>query len=287
MDPKERGTKFIDDFVAYYPEEIREELKARLLAQESGVIYAGESASRQEDYSKNMNEVGDQKKANQKWHDDLASWKSGIDKELEEGRAAQERLKVLDASGGGTINPDGTRGAGTGGDGGDGGDGGNGNNGQPDLTGYVKKEDVDRMISEATANAGANAFTQAAYMATLTANHMREFDEVLDTSALITHCRENNVRVDQGGYESFVKPRRDETAKKKHEEELKAAEERGRAAGRAEHMDAPPYPISSGQGGEPAGTLSGLKLDKDAKQGAVARAVQTYNEERKQHAGGS
>lgn len=286
MNPKERGTQYLEDFLKTLPEDIREDVKAKVLAQEAAVAHLGEHVLRQDDYSKSMNDLSDQTKANQKWHDDLKSWKSGVDRELEEGKSAIERLKSMDAGGGGrVIHSDGTPG-GTGGDGGSGGEGGEGKgNGTPSG---ISKEDVQRLISEAVQGVSSSSFAGAAYMSRLTAQHMKEFDgDVLDTDALIAHCREKNLRVDQGGYDSFVKTRRDETSKKKHEEELKEAEDRGRAAARAELTSGPPYPISSGQGGEDAGTLSGLKLDKDAKQGAIGRAVQTYHDEQRKRLGGS
>jgi hypothetical protein len=279
VDPKERGTQFIDDFVKNYPEEIRAELKEKLLAQEAGLVYAGEHALRQDEFSRGMNDNKVKRENNEAWHRDLATWKARVDTELAEGKAAKERLAAMGASGGGMVD------AGQGGQGGEGGEGdgggaGNGSpGGAPDLTGFVKKEDVQSLIKEAVTNVQSQSFNTSAYMSQLQVAHLKEFDDVLDTSALIAHCRETNQPVDRGGYESFVKAKRDETQKTKHEAELKAARDEGREAMRAELSSAPPYPVTPGSGGADSSTLAGLKMDKDAKTGAVAAAVKTYHEE--------
>jgi hypothetical protein len=282
-DAKEYGKKFFDDLVALYPADKQQTVRDIVTAMPETVLqHVGDHILRQDDYSEAMNAVTQLRAGTEKWRQDLQTWKTSIDAQLTEGAAAVERLKGLDASGGHIIKPDD--------------DDVDGKATPPvDLSGYVKKADVDKLVQDAVANAQGYATNYGAYMTGLVGRHLKEFDEALDTGALLAFCRENNLQIDRGGYDAFVRERRETVAKTKRDEEIKAAEERGYRKALSDGSSELPFPTTPG-GGEHV-TLSGLgNINKDGtvkdpkfdKSTAVSRAVATYNEEiRKRSAGGA
>ncbi len=251
MDAKERGQKLIEELIASYPAEVQPLLREKLLTHEAGLVLAGTHSLRQDEFSRKMDEATSHYKKAEKWHADLDAWKTGVDAELAEAKAAKDELARLKAAGGG-----------------------NGDDSPPpiDTSKFLSKEDAERLKSEMyayTTNYGA-------YVPQLVVAHLKEFDEVLDTSALLAFCREKQIPVDRGGYETFVLEKRQERMKKQNEEALKAAEQRGYQKALSEGASAPPYPVSTG--GDDNQTLAGLDPANKGKFG-VASAIATYEKE--------
>ncbi len=264
-DPIENGKNFLRNVLGYSDEQIAQ-------LPEDKIKVAGEHVLRQEDYSAGMNDVQTKAKLTGQWRAELETWKQKNDRELAEGRAAIERLKLLDARGGGNLPS------------GDPADEGKAK--LPDLSGFVRKEDVDRLIADVSVKATSYATHVATVMSGLTAKHFQEFGAPLDTQQLLDYCREHNVQIDRGGYESFVSGLREEKAKKVHDDELKAAEERGRQRGLSESSSALPFPTSGGSLGLDGNhTLEGLGNKAYDKATAVERATATFREEQRARAG--
>lgn len=144
-----------------------------------------------------------------------------------------------------------------------------------DLTGYVKKEDVERTINERVTAASQQVVPLVTVLNKLSMQHYKDFGEILDTDALVAHARATQTPLDKGAYESFAKDKLDEKAKKKHDEEIAAARKAGAEEARAA-IQTTPYPIGSPN--EPT-TLSGMtRKDKQPDpQYGVAAAVADFN----------
>lgn len=136
--------------------------------------------------------------------------------------------------------------------------------GKVDLTGYVKAEDVDKMIASLQQDGLALMST----MTTLATKHLQQFNEVLDTEALLKHAAEKRLRLDLA-YEDYIKPRVEERQKKDIEDRITKAREEAVTEERR-RVSATPYPVSST---EPT-TLDGLKLEKRGE--GLQRAVDEY-----------
>lgn len=275
-EPKETAKRIFGELIAKFPQEVQDSLKVAFeKAPEEALQFLGEHVLRQDDYSREMDDLRKLRQATETWRGDLSKWQTDHETELTEGQKAIARLKELEAKpgdGGGTGDP--------------------GPNPKPptvDLSGYVRREDVDKLLIEQAGRLTGYSTNFGAYMARLVAQHQKEFGgEILDTDSLVNYCRENNLRIDQGGYDSFVHSKRDEAAKKRHEEDLKAAEERGFRRALSEGSSDLPFPTSGGTvGGGEHMTLAGLGADKGKfdKSTAVSRAVATYQQELQKKAG--
>jgi hypothetical protein len=143
----------------------------------------------------------------------------------------------------------------------------------PDLTGYVKKEDVEAAITTRVQQAEANVVPLVSVLNKFSFQHYKDFGEVLDVDGLIAHSRKIQIPIDRGAYESFVKEKIDAKTAKEKEAEIAAAEKRGEERARAAGATTP-YPTGSPT--EPT-TLSGLNPKKDGPQFGVAAAVADFN----------
>lgn len=110
----------------------------------------------------------------------------------------------------------------------------------------------------------------------LSMSHFKEFSEPLDTDALIESATKSGRSV-ADEYGVMVASRRETAAKQKHEEEIKAAEARGKAAAVAEISNqSMPYPVSVSEPG--TGALSLLRSEKpNDGLSTVERAAREWN----------
>lgn len=271
-DPKEYGKKFFEELIDSFPEADRAGVRELLLAKapEAVLVKTGEHILRQEDYSTSMGEVQTLRGNTETWRTSLANWKAQIQTELDEGAAARERLKAMGERTPtitGDPDPDPAKPAAV------------------DLTGYVKVTDVEAMVAKGVQQATNYATNFGSYIAGLAVKHTQEFGEVLDTTALIAFCRDNNIQLDRGGYDSFVHEKRETKAKSKYDDDIKAAEARGAQRALGEMSSALPFPTTPMIGVDGNQTLSGLGKDATDKAGAVARAVETYHTETRRKLG--
>lgn len=274
---KERATEFATQFVSLFPEATQ--ATARELfekAPEKALETLGEHVLRQDDFSRVQGE-------NQRWANDLneyhrkmgqafeavgiAPWKTNPQATLQDAFALLQAKLASGPSGG-------TKPAA----------GGPASDDDPEAGGAAPKgltvEQAKALIQEAIAGVprGADpALVQdlrllAGYLPRLSFEHHAKYNEVLDTQALIEHCQRQGLQLDRGGYADFVKDKEQARQKAEREQELKAAEDRGRAAGRAEAAGSSlPFP-SGGPGGpggpwRPEGTLAGLQFKNPASGG--------------------
>jgi hypothetical protein len=284
MDPKaERASALITQLTPLFDEADRSIVVDKLTKNEKVLLALGEHVLRQDDYSRFMDDATKKRNGTEEWHRKLTAWKAQIDTNL-----TAKGLKFDEATGEVVeINP--TRKA---------------PNGDPnpnpeppavDLSGFVRKEDVNRQISEAVQAANTHAYSVSAYLTQLAGDHYKEFDEVLNQAELAVYCRDHNLAVDKGGYAEYVRSKRDARAAKVAEDALKAAEEKGYKRALQEQGSALPYPVSTG--GE-SGALLGLdptyrkdtlgitdKNNKPDGSAVTARAVRTYHEEMRKRSG--
>lgn len=267
-DPKKvaRGKSLIERVLAKVPAEKKANVTA-LLEIEDVLEEVGADGLRQDEFSRAMNEAQTKETKAGEWKANLDGWWKDKQTEITNLQVENALLKErLEKGGGG--------GAGAGGD--DGGNGGAGGEGgtrstMPDLTSYVKKDEVEKTVATRVAQAAADVVPLVSTLNRLTLQHFKDFNEVLDIDGLIEHSRKTQTPIDRGAYESFVKDKLD--AKKEADEKTKieAAEKRGEERARAALGSAQPYPVANA---EPS-TLDGL--DKTKQHGGVDAAVNLFN----------
>jgi hypothetical protein len=246
---KEAGSRMLQNLLPLFSDEERAVIAEKLGGNEKALEELGKATLRQDEFSRKMNETQQLRSQTEEWRNRLSTWdaekKAEYDRKEAELAAARAALQ-----GSGSPAP-----------------------GQPaaaqpaiDTSRFVSADVLERKVAEAISY----ATNYGAFITPLVVQHLKDFDEVLDTGKLIEHCRVTGKPIDQGGYESFVKDKRDARARSANEQALKEAEERGFRRAQQESVNLP-Y-VSSGA--EPGGTLSGLGKEKG---NAVAAAVATYN----------
>lgn len=243
---KEAGSRMLQNLLPLFSEEDRAVVQEKLTKNEAALEELGKSTLRQDEFSRKMDTVAAETARNQTWRKELADWQAGQKAELE---AERQRLAAS---------------------------GGSAPAGHPsapaiDTSKFVSVETLNQKVAEVQAAAISYATNYGAYIPQLVVRHLQDYNEVLDTGKLIEHCRVTGQPMDKGGYDSFVKDKRDERSRVATEQALKEAEERGFRRAQQESVDIP-Y-VSAGA--EPGGTLSGLGKEKG---NAVSAAVLTYNQ---------
>lgn len=265
-DRKAEGKKFMEKVLAKIKDEAKRKEMEALLFDDEIVEFVGTGTLAQEEFSRAMAGVQGLEERNKNWKINLDTWHADKLKDLEEGAAAKARLAALGSGGGGNPNPDP--------------DNPNPNpNTQPaarvDLTGYLKKEEVEKFINDRIGAASAEVVPLVTTTARLVDHHRATFGEALDIDGLVAHCRKTGLAMDRGGYEDFIKDK----LKAKEEQRIKeletAAEKRGEERA-LQRLNATPYPV--GDGAEIT-TLSGLTQDKSKPtEFGVDAAIKMYNE---------
>lgn len=240
----------------------RKEMEAIFLADEDIADYVGSGTLAQDEFSRVMAGAQALEERNKNWKTNLDTWHAEKLKDLEEGQAAIARLKALDASGGGGGNPNPDPDP-------------NPNPTRVDLSGYIKKEEVQKLIQDGIAQASGEVVPLVTTMTRLADHHRATFGEALDTDGLVAHCRKVQLPMDRGGYEDFVKDKIAAKNKADQEAIVAAAEKRGEERA-LQRLNATPYPVVDGS---EITTLSGLTKDptKPGEYGVDA-AVKLYNE---------
>jgi hypothetical protein len=269
MDAIERGRKTLQEALADPATSAEDKaVYEQMLKSDKACARIGADGLRQDEFSRKMALADDKWNKAERWHGELDTFHKTVKSELDEGRAARNKLAELETTRGSrTIASDGST--------------GDSDGAKIDTSKFVTREDLDRLARQQVDY----ATNYGAFMAQLATRHYQEFSEVLDASTLLAFCREKQLTVDGGGYDSFVYEKRAARVKKQNEDALKDAEERGFRRGLSESgASAPPYPVGSGAGADESMTLAGLDPAKKTQFGVEA-AVQRYNTEIRKKAG--
>lgn len=221
VDAKTRGLQVLETL---YPDPTVRAARQEELG-ETGLVTLGSNVLRQDDYSRNMNELGTQRTAAETAKAEAealyASNKAWFDQKQEE-LADYARLKA----GGGNPNP----------------------NPDPAKTGDPKVVTVESLAATiAATEQGAVAFFTE--LNTLSLQHFQQFGEVLDTQKLLTDKRVQQIGI-RGVYADQHKAQLDQRADKlrlEAEEKIRADERQKIAVSQASQHH--PYPV---RGNEPS-----------------------------------
>jgi len=267
-DPKENGKAIVNKLVTFIPGELAEKITLKeALDREDVQQYLGESALRQEEFSRVSGESQQEMSKAKLWHENVTNWfKQETAKLAAKEQELVEREKTLGTKKEGDDDDD-------------------ADTTLPrkapavDTTNLVDKKTFEQTILNVEEQ-GLNLVTTIEDIAD---RYRDEFGERLDRAELIALARRSGQALIPA-YESFIKERREENTKKKHDEDIAAAEKRGEERARLQLSSGLPYPTG---GTEPAftGTLSGLSKDADKKNFGVDAAVRNFHE-RKRAAGG-
>jgi hypothetical protein len=245
--PKEAGSDFLSGVLARISDDKKDAVKL-LLADEAVLEEIGGGVLRQDDYSRHMNELTS-------WRGELDEWYKTNQEALAafpqlQGRIAELEAARQAAAAEPTDPPIQTPAV--------------------DLSGYMKSEDVAKLLSEREAQAVA----LMSRLTTLASHHSHEFKEPLDTDKIVVHARKTGLPV-EAAYADMVKERREKTTAEQRAAELAAAERRGAEKARREMSSPTPYPVGNA---EPT-TLSGLNADAGAKAAfGLDAAVRAYHD---------
>ena len=223
------GKSLAEAVLAKLPESLREQAKAALLAPEAtdALTLLGDSALARSDYSRQMDEIRaktDELKAQEDTliadHRNLTEWyaekKAVIDKYPSLSAVEQELAKAR----GGIVPPPAEV--------------------KPPASG-LSKEDLERYLSERDQARDEGYANVLGLTTTLTARHLRDFNEVLDMNELIQHAKKHRValfdpRADTDAYRTIhgekIKTRQatEEAARVQKLVDEKLAEERKKYA---------------------------------------------------------
>lgn len=155
-DKTEAAKAFMAGVLAKVPEGQRAAVQAAIEASPEALALIGDGVIRQEDYSRNMNDLAAAKKKNEDYYVELSTWHTGVKTELETLRAAKP-APVADPN---KPAPDGNK---------------------ADIT----KADVDAMLD----TFGRDAAGFVAATNTLSMAHFQKFGEVLDLRPLLEDKR--------------------------------------------------------------------------------------------------
>ena len=156
---------------------------------------------RQDEFSRKMNDYDTKLKTVQTYWQGLVKWKEDEEKRFnEELQNARKQLSPLDDHEGGA-----------------------------NQSKYV--EELTRKFDELkneVSSSSTNLFHYSNKLASLTAKHLKEFDEALDVDKLVSFSNEQGLNISQA-YDKFVASQRDSINKKQWDEQLKKAREDGAA----------------------------------------------------------
>ena len=268
-DKKAQAAEFVKSVLAEISEDQRETVK-EALENDKVLGLIGDGVLRQSEFSRGMDElttrnteVEAQLAKSDTIFKDNVQWRADNEQGVAVLKAENERLKKALAVGDGVGDPD--------------------PEGDPsppgfDSSRFVSKEDFDKAVNDRIAGVERDGVKLMSVMTRLTTQHLKEFDEVLDTDALIAHANEKKLHIDTA-YDDFIKDRVEEKRQKEFDEKIEAAKKEARVEAFKE-ANAVPYLVDSS---EPS-TLDGLKKSGKEEYGSKAALDEYY---RNQHPGAS
>jgi hypothetical protein len=196
-----------------------------------------------DDYSRGMDELRAKETSLEAYKGTLDGWYKEKLPLLEQGKTASEELARLKAAGGISTDASATMKA---------------------LEGFVKKEDVDKYVSEQlrrSEEVGIHVMTQ---MSGLVAQHQHQYNKPLDTAALLVHARSKNLSL-VDAYRELTADDAKALQDKRAKEERSKLEQEIRSQLQKE-MGHGVYPVASEESTSP--TLAGLSGQKKSADGA-------------------
>lgn len=143
----------------------------------------------------------------------------------------------------------------------------------PDLKGYVKKEEVERILSQKQLEIEQRGAALVGFLTKLGNQHRRDFKEDLDPEALYAHAAKIRAANLQVAYDDMVKERAVQLAEERKAEERKQIEKEVREKLLKEHSSELPYSVPMS---EPS-ALDGLRAKtKETPSFGVQAAVDEY-----------
>lgn len=217
----------------------------------------GDGVLRQQDYGKQTNEIAQARVALDNERALLETWRGNNVPVIEEYMERKEAFEAWKAAGGRPGDP-----------------------GAPPkpaelppeiLKRLAKVEELEKTVQNLNVLAGdVPAFS--ATLVSLSRRHEKSLGEELDHMALFEHAKKLNTNI-KTAYDDMFKDRYAEREKTARDEELKAAEQRGREAALREHRSQLPHVVDTQ---EPS-TLSGLKREgEDPLEAAKKAAIESH-----------
>lgn len=253
-DKLEYGKKYLEKLLSHVPEEQRATV-LEALSSEAVQEAAGEDVLRQEDYSREMNTTVAEKQAAAQERIQAARLQQQLNDWYQENKAALDEYVEMKKRG---VDDN--------------------ENPAPkiDMSKYVDKDLMERTIAAQLNQFGQGALQVAALLPRLALRHYKDFNEELDTDALIQHSRNSRIPLDKGAYEDFIKDKLETKREADINKRIKDAREEGRSAALRESNI--PYPV----GGEEPSTMSPLfESAKDNGKYGVNAALEYLQELRK------
>jgi len=250
---REDGKTFLDEVLAKIPDEAKRKALAADLGVDDVLDTLGDGYKRQQDYSKDKNEMAGLREALDKEREGLAAWRENNLPVIEEYLARKEEYEAWKAKGGRRGDDDEP-------------------NKPPAIPPELLKklsqfDALEKKVSELNLLA-ADVPAFSGVLVDLAERHRDDFGSRLDKMALFEHAKKLNTNI-QTAYNDLFKGRYEEAAKQKREDEIKAAELRGREAATRELRSQLPHIVDNK---EPS-TLSGLKTEGDDKLQVALRAA--------------
>lgn len=255
MGRREDGKTFLDEILAKVPDEAKRKEAAAIFAVDDVLDTLGDGYKRQQDFSRDKNELQGLRTALDKEREQLEAWRQNNVPVIEEYLQRKEDYEAWKAAGGRPGDRD-----------------------EPpkpvELPADVMKklakfDELEKKVVELNLLAGdVPAFSGV--LVDLSERHKEDFGTRLNKGALFEHAKKLNTNI-QTAYEDLFKTQYAEKFQKARDEELKAAEQRGRDAALRESRSALPHVVDAQ---EPS-TLSGLKqAGEDPVRAAVKAAVE-------------
>jgi hypothetical protein len=127
------------------------------------------------------------------------------------------------------------------------------------LEGYVKKEDVTKLLGDTVRRSEETGLALLTQMSSLVSQHLHTYKEPLDAPGLINHARSKNMSLTDA-YADFTAEKREKLEVERKKDERKKLEEEIRSQLRSE-MGHGVYPVGPGEDAT-SPTLAGLTAQK-------------------------
>lgn len=244
-DSKTVGKEFLAGVIAKLPESLRAQAEQTFAAAEAEVAVAelGAGVLRQQDYSRAMDAARAKETEVTQWHSTLTDWYATEQERLKAAHAALEAKPASPA-----VPPTPTPAPST-------------------TVSGLSREDLQKEFDAF----GSLALGVMTMMNRLTASHMKEFGEVLDTQQLLTHPKVKEIGLD-GAYREVYKEKLDQKAADADAARVRQIEEAAVAKYRASNPNLP-YPVTPQV---QSSTLDGL--GKTAADFSTEAAAALYND---------
>lgn len=245
--PVDAASEFISDneYLKKIMEGVPSEQKDNVLS------FIGEGVLRQSDYSRMMDQLNEKDRVNDAFKGSLDTWYGSNLKALEDGVAAQKELAELKKS---------TPAAPATGD-------------LSKLEGYIKKDEVEKLVSAARAQSEETGLQVFSHLANLTTLHLHKYGEPIDAKTIIAEARKNGTDLD-AAFRSLTAEKETKLAEerdKKKEADLRKSIE----AELRQKMGNGAYPVGAGDVGV-SPVLGKLGAKSDEQYGVQAALDEYY-----------